>query len=130
MVKINGQDVDWTPFPEGWFLTDVKYHILRQDKETQATFMLLLIPAGGAYEGRHSHPQASHMGFTLKGNAMFGDREYIRGEDNYNFGFHPKGEVHGPPSTMRIVKESLLLLYFDGPPTKLNEGESEELTLE
>ena len=46
MVKINGNEVGWKMFPEGWFLTDVQYHLLWKNNETGAMFILIKIPKG------------------------------------------------------------------------------------
>jgi hypothetical protein len=130
MVNINGKDVHWTPFPEGWFLTDVKYHVLWKNNDTGATFMLVKIPVGGVFEFPHTHPRANQMGFPLSGEAEREDGgKTIFGEGKHNFSYRTKGTTHGPPSTLKITKEIILFSYYDGPPTKLSEGETEELTL-
>ncbi len=73
------------------------------------------------------------MGFGLSG-IMVRDNgsETIAGEGNYVFGYRPKGTSHGPPvgSKVDVTKEVIIMQYFNGPPTKLNEGETTELILE
>ena len=53
-------------------------------------------------------------------------------DGNYMFSYRPKGTSHGPPkgSKIKITKEVISLQYYDGPPTRLNEGETVELKLE
>ena len=130
MVKINGQDVEWKKFPEGWYLTDVQYHTLWKDKDTGAMFILIKIPAGGTHELIHTHPQANQMIFGLSGSMVRGSNLITAGEGNYTFGYSLKGNSHGPPMGSKITQELVVLQYFDGPPTKYNEGETIELTLE
>jgi len=50
-------------------------------------------------------------------------------EGNYGFGVRPKGQVHGPPQGMKVNNEIIILQYFDGPATKLDEGETDEISL-
>ena len=132
MVKINGQEVEWKKFPDGWYLTDVQYHLLWKNEDTGAMFILIKIPKGGSHELYHMHPQADQMGFGLSGSMIRDGTLMTAGEGNYTFGYRPKGKLHGPPigSKLEVTEEAIILQYFDGPPTKLNEGETEELTLE
>ena len=132
MVEVNGKEIDWTPFPKGWFLTDVKYHILWKNEETGATFMLVNVPKGGIFELPHTHPQADQMGFALSGEGLRNGKPMKFGEGLYTFGYRPKWMVHGPPkgTTMKITKAGVILQYFNGPPTKRNEGETKEVTLD
>jgi len=132
MVKINGQEVEWKKFPDGWFLTDVQYHVLWKNEDTGAMFILIKIPKGGAHELHHMHPQADQMGFGLSGSMVRDGTLMTAGEGDYTFRYNLKGKFHGPPigSKLEVTEEAIILQYFDGPPTKLNEGETEELTLE
>ena len=133
MVKINGQEVEWKKFPEGWYLTDVQYHVLWKNENTGAMFLLLKIPVGSVQELPHTHPQADQMGFLFTGEAIGDDGNLIvLGDGNYRFAYRPKGTSHGPPkgSKQKITKEVISLQYYDGPPTRINEGEIVELTLE
>ncbi len=132
MVNVNGQKVEWKQFPEGWYLTDVQYHVLWKNEDTGAMFVLIKVPLGGTHELPHTHPQADQMLFGLSGSMVRDGRLVTAGEDNYIFGFNPKGTSHGPPigSKTEVTNEIILLQYFDGPPTKLNNGETTELILE
>ena len=133
MVNVNGQKVEWKQFPEGWYLTDVQYHILWKNEDTGAMFLLLKVPVGGVAELPHTHPQADQMGFVLSAKAIRDDGTTMSyGESNYSFGYRPKDITHGPRkgSKIKFTQETIVLQYFDGPPTKLNEGETKELTLE
>jgi hypothetical protein len=130
--KVNVEEVKWETFPEGWYLTDVQYHVLWKNENTGAMFILIKIPVGGTHELHHTHPQAGQMGFGLSGSLVRNGRLITAGEGNYTFGYPPKGTSHGPPvgSKTEITNEIIILQYFDGPPTKLSEGETTELTLE
>jgi hypothetical protein len=130
LVKVNGQEIEWKKFPEGWYLTDVKYHLLWKNEDTGAMFLLVKIPVGGLHELHHTHPQANQMGFGLSGSMIREGMQVTTGEGNYNFWYFPKGTPHGPRmgSKMEVTKELIILQYFDGPITKLNEGETTELT--
>ena len=130
MVKINGQEVEWKKFPDGWYLTDVQYHVLWKNEDTGAMFILIKIPEGGVHELVHKHTQSDQMVFGLSGSMIRGGRLLTAGEGNYNFGYSPKGVYHGPPKESEITQELILLQYYDGPPTRINEGETVELTLE
>lgn len=136
MVKINGKDVEWKDTPKGWYLIDdVKWNCLWKDEETGATFILLKFPKGeGATELPHTHPHANQMGSVLSGEFFQLPDGALRtlGEGNYSFRYSPKEETHGPEkgSKMKFLKETIILQYFDGPATKLNEGETKEIVLE
>ena len=53
-------------------------------------------------------------------------------EGSYGFSSRPRGEVHGPQlgSTQRFTRDGYMLQYFDGPPSKLNKGETKKLTMD
>jgi hypothetical protein len=106
--------------------------VLWKNNETGAMFILIKIPKGGAHELHHMHPQADQMGFGLSGSMIRGGTLITAGEGEYTFGYRPKGNFHGPHigSKVEVTEEIVILQYFDGPPTKLNVGETEELTLE
>jgi len=87
MVKINGQEVEWKKFPEGWFLTDVQYHLLWKNNETEAMFILIKIPKGDAHELHHMHPQADQMGFGLSGSIIRDGTLITAREGDYTFRF-------------------------------------------
>jgi hypothetical protein len=135
MVTINGKEVEWHDTPKGWYLIDgVKWHCLWKDDTTGAMFILLKFPKGeGTTELPHTHPHANQMGCVLSGDLELpnGMRRTF-GDGNYSFRYSPKEEVHGPQrgATMKILEETIILQYFDGRATKLNEGESDEITLE
>jgi hypothetical protein len=129
MVQVNGKEIDWTPFPEGWYLTDVQYHVLWKNDDTGAMFVLVKIPEGGVFELPHTHPQADQMHFMLSGEGIRDDgKQMVFGEGQYSFGFRTKGTTHGPPrdSKLKVTKTGIMLQYFSGPPTKRNDGETEE----
>jgi hypothetical protein len=130
MVKVNGKEVEWKKFPEGWYLTNVKYHVLWKNEDTGAMFILIKIPVGGLHELIHTHPQADQMVFGLTGCMIRGGRSLSIGECHYTFGHSSKGKYHGPPKESEITQETIMLQYYDGPPTRINEGETIELTLE
>jgi hypothetical protein len=132
MVKINGQEVEWKKFPEGGYLTDVQYHLLWKNNETGVMFILIKKLKGGAHEPYHMHPQADQMGFGLSGSMVRDGTLITAGEGDYTFRYRSKGQLHGPPigSKLEVTEKAIILQYFDGPPTKLNEDETEELTLE
>lgn len=132
-VNVNSKEVEWMKCPPGWYLTDVEYHTLWKNEETGAMLLLLKVPVGTVHELPHSHPDANQMVFILSGDVVMENGVAVSyGEGSYGFSFRPKGEVHGPRvgSTQRVAKDSYMLQYFDGPPTKLNIGEKEELMLE
>ena len=111
---------------------NVQYHVLWENKDTGAKFVLLKIPKGGVWELPHSHPQANQAAFVLSGESVGEDgTRFSWGEGDYGFSYRPKEIVHGPRkgSGMKVTEDCIILQYFDGPPTKLNEGETEELTL-
>lgn len=133
MITINNQKVEWQDAPKGWFLTDVKMHVLWQHPETGAMFVLIKVPKGSVWELPHRHPQANQMGFTLLGQAELPNGSKLEyGDGKYSFEYRPKGTTHGPPkgSTMKITEDAIALQYYDGPPTKIFEGETRERPLD
>lgn len=131
-LKVNSKEVEWKKYPEGWYLTDIEYHILWKNKETRATLVLLKVPMGTVQELPHSHPDANQMSFMLSGEVVLENGDTISfGEDNYGFSLRLKGEVHGPRlgSTQRVIRDFYMLQYFDGPPSKINVEETKKLTM-
>lgn len=132
-IKINSREIDWKKYPPGWYLTDVEYNVLWKNEETGAMLILIKVPAGGVHELPHSHPDANQLAFILSGEIITEKGETITyGEGNYGFSARLKGQAHGPRigSTQKVTKESYMLQYFDGPPSKLNTGETKKLAID
>ena len=107
--------------------------MLWENEDTGAKFVLLKIPKGDVWELPHSHPQANQLAFVLSGEAVGEDGTRSSwGEGDYGFSYRPKDLAHGPRmgSNRKVTEDCIILQYFDGPPTKLNEGETIELALE
>lgn len=120
MVKINGKEVEWHDTPKGWYLTDVRQHILWQNEETGARFVLMKFPKGGNHEHPHTHPHANQWAMGLLGEMEQpnGTRIKFTG-DAFSFQFTPKGEKHGGlPDGGKFCSDCYGLFYFDGPLTK------------
>jgi 2,4'-dihydroxyacetophenone dioxygenase len=123
MVKINGKDVEWEDAPKGHYLTDVKEKVLWKDERTGAMLAIRKIPKGGIHENPHKHPQANHWVFGLSGEMKYPDGTLLSiSEDDYFFLYAPKGDVHGGgPKGTRFTTDCIVLMYFDGPQTKVSE---------
>ena len=131
---INIDDVEWDETPKDWYMRPVKWKVLWKNDVTDAMFVLLKVPKGeGALELPHRHPQANQMGFILSGELELpnGTRRTF-GDGRYNFRYSPQALQHGPKkgATMKLTQDVVVLQYFDGPVTKLNEGETKAITLE
>ena len=132
-LMVNKEEIEWKPFPDGWYITDVKYHVLWENPETGATLVLIKIPKGSVWEFPHSHPRSNQMGVSLSGKTVNEDGSTVSwGENNYGFFYNPKGPVHGPRkgSKRKVIEDWVILQYFDGPPTKINEGETKEISMD
>lgn len=122
-VKVNGKTVEWHDTPSGIYITPVKEHILWQNEQTGAKVVLRKIPAGGIHEFPHRHPQANHWGIMLSGEVTFPDGTRVTcSEHNYDFSYFSQNELHGGglPGT-RYTQDTIVLIYFDGPETKVFE---------
>ena len=131
-IKINSKEIEWKKYPPNWYLTDVEYHVLWENEDTGATLILLKVPEGSVHELPHSHPDANQLAFILSGEIITEKGETVSyGDGDYGFSARQQGQVHGPRlgSTQKVTKVSYMLQYFDGPPTKLNDGEKEELAM-
>ena len=95
-IKVNNQDIEWEDMPEGFYLTDVKQHVLWRDDETGAHFALVKFPVGGVHELPHIHPQASHWMFVLSGAYHNGKQLITKSEGDYGFSYRRQGIQHGP----------------------------------
>lgn len=123
VINVNNAEIEWEDLPEGFYLTDVKQHVLWTDEKTGAHFALVKFPKGGAHELPHIHPHASHWMFILSGEWNNGKQLITKSEGDYGFSYRPKGIQHGPAkdSPMEIVKDIIVLMYFDGPHTRVFE---------
>lgn len=106
------EDIPWTNPPVNFYLTHVKEKILWQNEYTGAVMMLTKTPVGIVTQV-HYHPNANqwNIGYYGEIETKEGTRQNLEG----TIAFVPKGELHG---TGKVVKETLLLVYFDGPRTK------------
>jgi hypothetical protein len=119
-MKVNGKEVVWEDAPKGHYLIDVKIHVLWRDEKTGAQFQLLKAPVGGRPENPHVHPDANQYGLMISGEIELADgTKMTAGEDNYMFGFNPKGKEHAYWKGAKLNKECLFLMYYDGPSTKV-----------
>ena len=105
------EDIEWEDAPKSYYLTDVKRKVLWVDEETGATWVLLKFPPGIG-DKLHTHPQANQMVFGLSGEMKRPDGTLIP-VDGTSAIIFSKGEVHGRGD---FTKETLLLMYWDGPP--------------
>ena len=122
-VIVNGRPIEWQDTPPGLYITPVKEHILWQDKQTGAKVVLRKIPKGEIHEYRHRHPHANHWGLMLSGEVVFPDGTHVTcSEHSYDFSYFPQNASHGggPPGT-RYTQDTIVLIYFDGPETKVIE---------
>ena len=112
----NGVDIHsmpWEEAPEGRFFTKVEQKILWQNEDTGAVLVLQKAQPG-ITEARHYHPDANQWGLCLSGECELPNGARIPTE--FLFGYIPKGAVHMYP---KITKESISLVYYDGPRTKI-----------
>jgi hypothetical protein len=123
-IHVNNEDIEWEDMPEGFYLTDVKQHVLWKDEDSGAHFALVKFPLGSVHELPHTHPQASHWMFILSGAIERPDGTQVTwSENNYSLSHRPQGIQHGPAkgSQMKITQDTIVLMYFDGPHTRVFE---------
>ena len=78
------------------------------------------IPVGSVWENPHIHPEASHWSFMVSGEIEFLNGTQMKAsEDNYGFMNNPKGEKHAFYEGAKVVKECVVLQYFDGQSKKV-----------
>jgi quercetin dioxygenase-like cupin family protein len=105
------EEMEWEDAPKGYYITDVKRKVLWVDEESGATWALIKFPPGIG-DKLHTHPQANQLTFGLSGEMKRPDGTLMQANGTSATIF-PKGEVHGRGN---FTKESLLLMYWDGPP--------------
>lgn len=111
MKLVNAEHLEWEDPPRGYYLTDVKQKVLWENKETGAMMALVKFPAGVA-DKIHSHPHANQFIYGLQG-AIENDAGVVSSIEGI-FAYAEKDEAHG---ATRIAEETILLFYWDGPPT-------------
>jgi len=109
------ENIPWEDGPEGFYITDVKQKVLWRNEETGATMILLKSPADDRpADPLHFHPHANQWSFGLEGEGIEQDGEWWAFKGST--GYIPKGRPHGGAV---IVKESLALVFWDGPRTSV-----------
>ena len=119
MVKVNNRDIEWEDMPEGFYLTDVKRHVLWTDEKTGAHFALVKFPKGGVHELPHIHPDANHWMFGISGEVEYPGGVHLSAPETYMFAFRPKGKLHGPQPGTQFLTDCIAFVYFDGPHTRV-----------
>ena len=119
-MKVNGKEIKWEDPPKGEYLTDVKIHVLWEDKKTGANLTLLKAPkAAGPVMEPHAHHNANEWSFYLAGELEAADGTKVTvSPDNTMFGFVSKGETHGKGGVWKALGEVTWLRYHDGPSTR------------
>ena len=107
---LNFKDIDWKDAPRGYYLTDVKQHTLWEDKKTGATLALVKFPMGVA-DKIHAHTEANQIVIGLSGEVTMpnGPMPLLSNIVITT----SKGAKHGATP---IIKESISLFFWDGPP--------------
>jgi hypothetical protein len=111
LVNLNA--MEWEDAPGDLFLTKVQQKILWHDSKSGALLVLYKTPPGIA-EALHYHPYANMWGLLMAGEIELPDGSRMPTENL--FGYVPRGVKHIHP---KITKESIGLVYFDGPRTKI-----------
>ena len=111
MRMVDAKTIAWEDPPRGYYLTAVKQKVLWKDEKTGAMMALVKFPVGVA-DKIHTHPEANQFTYILSGEIEREDGSQVPGEGI--FAHIPKGEKHG---RTKITKESIMLFYWDGPPT-------------
>ena len=111
MKVVDSKKLDWVDPPRGYYLTDVKEKVIWEDEKTGAKMALIKFPAG-IPDKLHSHPEADQFVYCLSGEAETDAGEKISLEGK--FFYFAKGERHG---ASKMLKETIALFYWDGPPT-------------
>jgi hypothetical protein len=110
---LNIDEIPWEDPPDGMYLTNVQHKVLWKDTVTGAKMVLSKAPVG-IPEPVHIHPHANEWGFGITGELETVDGRHLAVDKL--FSFVPKGERSG---VCRVTKELVLLIYWDGPPTKI-----------
>jgi hypothetical protein len=105
--------IPWTDPPDGMYLTKVRHKILWNDPVTGALMVLSKSPVG-IPEPIHIHPHANEWCLGLAGELETVDGQRLVMDNT--FSFVPKGVRSG---VCRVTKELLILIYWDGPITKI-----------
>jgi hypothetical protein len=112
-TSLDINSMKWEDAPEGRFFTKVQQKILWQNVETGAVLVLQKAQPGIA-EAKHYHPDANQWAVVLSGECELPNGLRIPTESL--FGYIPKGVPHIYP---KITKESVSLVFYDGPRTKV-----------
>ena len=107
---LNFKDIEWKEAPRGYYLTNVKQHILWEDKKTGATLALIKFPKGVA-DKIHSHPEATQIIIGLSGEVLMPNGPLPLLSNMVITA--SKGVKHGASN---FTKESIFLFFWDGPP--------------
>jgi hypothetical protein len=93
-MKVNGKEIRWEDPPKGEFFTDVKAHVLWQDKKTGANLTILKAPKSEKnVMAPHAHPNANEWAMYLAGEFETADGTRITiSPDNNIFAFSPKAK--------------------------------------
>lgn len=112
-INLQIPQIKWQDAPKGFYLTDVKEKILWENKKTGAIFLLGKAPIG-LTDTPHIHPEANMLSYCLSGEIELpnGTISKMAGHS----GYQPKGTLD---VGYKIVKEALILVYWDGPRTKI-----------
>lgn len=109
------EDIPWEDAPKDFYITDVKQKVLWKNEETGATMVLLKSPADERpSDPLHFHPHANQWSFGLQGEGIEQNGEWWSFQGST--GYIPKGKKHG---LAVIIKESLSLVFWDGPRTSV-----------
>jgi hypothetical protein len=108
-------ELEWQDTPEGFYLTPAKEKILWQNPDTGAMITLTKLPVGLS-DAPHIHPEATVMGYVLSGEAELPDGRIIS-YPPHAFNCRPKGTLD---MGYKIIKETILLAFWDGPRTKID----------
>jgi hypothetical protein len=117
---LNIEEIPWQDPPDDMYLTQVKHKVLWNDDVTGARMVLSKAPIG-IPEPVHIHPHANEWSFGLAGELETVDGQRLAMHNT--FSFVPKGERSG---VCRVTQELQVLLYWDGPPTKIAAPETDD----
>jgi hypothetical protein len=110
---LNIDKIPWTDPPQGMYLTKVQHKVLWHDPVTGAMMVLSKAPVG-IPEPIHIHPYANEWCLGLAGELETVEGQHLVMQNT--FSFVPKGVRSG---VCRVTKDLLILIYWDGPPTKI-----------
>jgi hypothetical protein len=111
---IQTQSLDWRNSPPGFYLTNAQEKTVWSDEYSGAVMTLIKLPVGLA-ETPHIHPDANQLFYALSG-----EMETPQGNTttlNGYFLFTPRGTRE---SGIKITKECICLIYWDGPRKKID----------